>query len=244
MMTAVQVIGIDPVSISNAKKCKDWPKWDLAIQCKLAQHKQVGTWKLGKPPETANIVGSCFVFHYKHNSDGNVASQKARLIAQGFTQEYGIDYRETFSLTVKLSAIHVIAVIAVKNNWELEQTDIDGMYLNAPLSETIYMCQLIGYETPGKEQHICLLKCMLYGLKQAGWEWYHLFCEVMRKLKFTQCWPKTLYSTNTQTMTPSLSPWILMTSEWPEKIGRPSYNSRISCMKSSRSKILETYAGC
>jgi len=38
MMAAVKVIGIDPVSISNAKKCKDWPEWDLAIQCKLAQH--------------------------------------------------------------------------------------------------------------------------------------------------------------------------------------------------------------
>ena len=49
------------------------------------------------------------------------------------------------------------------------------------------MCQLKGYETPGKEQHVCPLQCTLYGLKQARQEWYHLFCEVMHKLKLTQC---------------------------------------------------------
>jgi len=56
-------------------------------------------------------------------------------------QEEGIEYRETLSLTAKLSTIHIIATIATQNNWELEQTDIDGAYLNAILSETIYMCQ-------------------------------------------------------------------------------------------------------
>ena len=84
-------------------------------------------------------------------------------------QEEGIDYRETFSPTAtKLSAIHIIAAIATWNDWELEQTDIDGAYFNAPLSETIYMRQPKGYEVSGKERHICLLQCALYGLKQAG----------------------------------------------------------------------------
>ena len=108
------------------------------------------------------------MLHYKHNSDSNIASQKARLIMQGFMQEQGINYRETFSLTAKLSAICIIAAIATHNDWKLEQTDIDSTYLNAPLLEMIYMCQLKGYETPGKEQHVCLLQCMLYGLKQAS----------------------------------------------------------------------------
>ena len=157
MMAAVNIVGIDPLSTSDTKKYEDWPEWDLAIQRELAQHEQVGTWKLVKPPEDANIVGSRFVFHYKHDSDGNIASWKARLIAQGFTQEQGIDYKETFSPTAKLSAIRIIAAIAARNDWELEQTDIDGAYVNATLSETIYMCQPKGYETPGKEHHVCLL---------------------------------------------------------------------------------------
>ena len=61
------------------------------------------------------------------------------VIVQGFSQTDGIDYNETFSPTAKLSAIHIIAAIAVINDWELEQTDIDGAYLNDPIIETVYM---------------------------------------------------------------------------------------------------------
>ena len=74
MIAAAHAVGRDPVSISDAKKHEDWPEWDLAVQRELAQHEQVGTWRLVKPPEDANIVGSRFVFHYKHDPDGNIAS--------------------------------------------------------------------------------------------------------------------------------------------------------------------------
>jgi len=115
------------------------------------------TWKLIELPDRANIIGSCFVFHYKHYVDGNISSQKVRLVGQGFTQAKGINYKETFSLMAKLLAICVIITIAAHNDWELEQMDIEGAYLNVTLSETIYMCQPKGYEIPGKEDHICLL---------------------------------------------------------------------------------------
>jgi Reverse transcriptase (RNA-dependent DNA polymerase) len=117
-----------------------------------------------------NIVGSWIVLHYKCNATGQVVSHKARLVTQGFSQAAGIDYNETFAPTAKLSAIHIIIALAVRNDWELEQTDIDGAYLNALLKETIYMRQPKGFEVNGKEQHVCLLKRALYGLKQAGRE--------------------------------------------------------------------------
>jgi len=63
----------------------------------------------------------------------------------------------TFSPTAKLSAIHVVIAVAACNDWELEQIDINGAYLNAALSKMIYMCQLKGYKILGKEDHICLL---------------------------------------------------------------------------------------
>ena len=87
----------------------------------------------------ANIVGSRFVFHYKHDSSSKVAAYKTRLVAQGFLQAAGIDYDETFSPTAKRSAVRIIAAIAARNDWELEQTDIDGAYLNVQLRDTIYM---------------------------------------------------------------------------------------------------------
>jgi len=103
-------------------------------------------------------VGSRFVLHYKHDTSSNIASRKARLVTQGFTQAEGINYNETFSPMEKLSAIHIIAAIAAHNGWELEQMDIDGAYLNAPLKETIYMWQPKGYEVLEKEHLVCKLE--------------------------------------------------------------------------------------
>ena len=60
------------------------------------------------------------------------------MVAQGFTQREGINYNNTFSPTAKLTAIRVIATIAVRNDWELEQTDMDAANLNTSLKEDIY----------------------------------------------------------------------------------------------------------
>jgi len=157
MAAAVQAMRNDTENITEAKWLDDWPDWDKFIQNELDQHEKMGIWELVEPPNGVNIIGSHFVFHYKHDAIGNIASCKARLVEQGFTQAEGIDYKEIFSLTAKLSTIHIIIAIAACNDWELEQMDIDGDYLNATPSETIYMCQPKGYEVPGKENHICLL---------------------------------------------------------------------------------------
>jgi hypothetical protein len=105
---------------------------------------------------------------YKHSPDGEIVTHKSRFIAQGFSQEAGIDYNETFSPTAKLTAIRIITAIASRNNWELEQTDVDAAYLNVPLSGTIYMQQPRGLEVQGQENKVCLLKKAIYRLKQAS----------------------------------------------------------------------------
>src|SRR5882724_4966121 len=74
-----------------------------------------------------------------------------------------------------------------RSSWELEQTDVDGVYLNAPLTETIYMRQPKGYEVPRKEHLVCWLLHTLYSLKQAGREWYFHFCDAMLEPGFTCC---------------------------------------------------------
>ena len=116
----------------------DWPKWDQSIHHELEQLEQMGAWELVDPPKDTNIIGSHFVFHYKHNAASKIASCKVRLVAQGLAQQEGINYNETFSPTAELSEIHIITAITAHNNWELEHTDVDGAYLNSPLTETIY----------------------------------------------------------------------------------------------------------
>jgi Reverse transcriptase (RNA-dependent DNA polymerase) len=187
MAASTQSVGNDPISLSDARSREDWPLWDASIKRELDQHATLRTWDLVEPPGGVNIVGSKLVFHYKHDANGNVVAHKTRLVAQGFTQTQGIDYNETFSPTAKLSAIRIIIAIAIRNDWELEQTDIDGAYLNAPITETIYMRQARGYETPGKEHYVCRLNRAIYGLKQSGREWYDMFCRIMYQFDFTRC---------------------------------------------------------
>lgn len=60
-----------------------------------------GTWVLVPPPSDRSIVGSKWVYKVKKNHDGSVSRYKARLVAQGFSQEQGIDYLDTFSPIVR-----------------------------------------------------------------------------------------------------------------------------------------------
>ena len=60
--------GANPTNLNDAHSRKDWPEWDASINWELEQHANLRTWDLVEPPDGANIVGSRFVFHYKHDS--------------------------------------------------------------------------------------------------------------------------------------------------------------------------------
>ena len=57
-----------------------------------------------------------------------------------------------------MTAIRIIAAIAIRNDWELEQMDVDAAYLNASLKENIYMRHPKGFEVPGQEDKVIHLK--------------------------------------------------------------------------------------
>ena len=62
--------------------------------------------------------------------------------------------------------------------------DIKSAYLNESIAEDIYMHQLKGYEEPGKEHLLTKLRNGLYGLKQAGREWYTTLRDFLVRLGF------------------------------------------------------------
>jgi hypothetical protein len=178
---------VDPTSLAEARKLKDWPLWEEAIRKEMGQMEGMGVWEETNTPKDPHVIGSKFVLHYKTDAEGKVASRKARLVALGNTQIEGIDFKETFVPTAKLTAVRVVAALAARNNWPLEQLDVDGAYLNAPLTETIYMHLPKGFEEPGKEGSIRKLCKALYGLRQGGREWYEHLCRIMSQLGFTMC---------------------------------------------------------
>jgi len=71
--------------------------WILAMQDELNQFKRNDVWDLVPKPEHKNIIGNKWVFRNKLNEHGEVIRNKARLVAQGYSQQEGIDYTETFS---------------------------------------------------------------------------------------------------------------------------------------------------
>ena len=80
---------------------------------------------------------------------------KARLVAQDFTQEYGISYSETFSPVIRLNSIKVILSIAINKSWELCQLDVKNAFLYGDLAKQVHMEQSLGYVAQGENQ-VCL----------------------------------------------------------------------------------------
>ena len=80
--------------------------------------------------------------------------------------------------------IWIIAAIAIRNNWELQQTDVDAVYLK----ENIYMRQLKGFEAPGQEDKEIHLKQVIYGgVRQSGHEWYEDLMSTLTNVGFLRC---------------------------------------------------------
>ena len=106
-------------------------------------------------------------------SDGSLDRYKAHLVAQGYKQEYEIDYEETFASVAKMTTIQILFAVAVVRNWQLWQLDVKNAFLHGDLLETVYMAPPPGYACPSS--HVCCLQKSLYGLKQAPLAWFDKF---------------------------------------------------------------------
>ena len=100
----------------------------------------------------------------KYKINGTIDKYKAHLVAQGFTQTYGIDYVETFSPVARPNSIWIILSLAINHSWELCQLDVKNTFLYGDLRESVLMEQPPGYVAQG-EDHVCRLKKVIYGLK-------------------------------------------------------------------------------
>jgi hypothetical protein len=120
------------------------------------------TWTLVPPPPRANVIDSKWVFKVKKHSDGSIERYKARLVARGFRQRYGLDYEDTFSPVVKPTTIRLLLSLAVTRGWSLRQLDVQNAFLHGLLEEEVYMHQPPGFSDPDRPDHICRLTKALW----------------------------------------------------------------------------------
>ena len=121
-------------------------------------------WKIANLPANRKPVGSRWVYKVKLDSSGQIDQFKARLVAQGFFQQPGIDFEEVFAPVVRYDSLRLILALVVYNYWIAEQLDIKAAFLYSFLDKEIYMQLLQGYQNEGK--YYRLLKS-IYGLKQS-----------------------------------------------------------------------------
>ncbi|GJW67890.1 retrovirus-related pol polyprotein from transposon TNT 1-94 [Tanacetum coccineum] len=99
-------------------------------------------------------------------------ANNARLVAQGYNQQEGIDYDETYAPVARLESIRILLAYACALDFKLFQMDVKSAFLNGFINEEVYKAQPPGFIDFGKLDHVYKLKKALYGLKQAPKAWY------------------------------------------------------------------------
>ncbi|RVW87679.1 Retrovirus-related Pol polyprotein from transposon RE1 [Vitis vinifera] len=172
-----------PTQYKRHSKILEWKK---AVQDEIDALEKNGTWTITDLPVGKRPVGCKWIFTIKYKADGSVERFKARLVARGFTQSYGIDYQETFAPVAKLNTIRILLSLAVNQDWCLQQLDIKNAFLNGDLEKEVYMEIPPGFEESMAKNQVCKLQKSLYGLKQSPRAWFDRFTKAVLKLGYKQ----------------------------------------------------------
>ncbi|GJX14043.1 putative ribonuclease H-like domain-containing protein [Tanacetum coccineum] len=124
------------------------PRWIEAMQEELLQFKLQEVWTLVDLPNGKRAIGTKWVFRNKKDERGIVIRNKARLVAQGYTQEKGIDYDEVFAHVARIEAIRLFLAYASFKDFMVYQMDVKSVFLYGKIEEEVYVCQPLGFEDP------------------------------------------------------------------------------------------------
>ncbi|OWZ08421.1 Gag-pol Polyprotein [Phytophthora megakarya] len=181
-------------------------KWWLEAHKYGVQHAMRMFPKLKEKMQRRRALGSHWLFDVKYKADGTVDRFEVRLVVQGNTQLYGIDYREVFAPVARYESLRLLLALAtiqglylhqkdvsiaflngvLNERLYLHQKDVSTAFLNGVLNESIYMRQPLGFRSENRTL-VCKLQKSLYGLKQAPRIWYEVVSAFLKVLGFVRC---------------------------------------------------------
>ena len=178
----------DPKTVKAAEASPDWLMWKQAMEAEKKSLAQLGTWTALKEPAPRKPVKCKWVFLRKFNN-GVLEKYKARLVACGYSQRYGIDYQEVFAPVLRLESFRVVLSIAAWEGLTLNHLDVSTAFLHGVLSddERIYMRLTpdFGADATGRPRDV-LLNRSIYGLKQASRKWNKELDRVFKSFGFNK----------------------------------------------------------
>jgi hypothetical protein len=129
----------EPQTVQETLNNKDAKKWEIAMQEEYDSLVVNNTWSLVPLPKGRKPISCKWVFKIKHGVDDEIECYKARLVAEGFTQTFGVEY------VAKFVSIRCTLALATIENMDIHQMDIKTTFLNGDLEEEIYMEQPEGF---------------------------------------------------------------------------------------------------
>ncbi|KAJ9553894.1 hypothetical protein OSB04_017939 [Centaurea solstitialis] len=175
------------LSQTEPKKAHDAmkdPSWIEDMQEELLQFVLQHVWDLVDLPKGHRVIGTKWIFRNKTDERGIVVKNKARLVAQGYTQEEGIDYDDVFAPVARIEAIRLFLAFPSYKGFKVYQMDVKSSFLYSTIDEEVYVSQPPGFEDPKYPDKVYKLRKALYGLHQAPRAWYDTLSPYLLENKF------------------------------------------------------------
>ncbi|KAJ8709817.1 hypothetical protein PYW08_000038 [Mythimna loreyi] len=164
-------MGEESLTYDDVMNSSEREEWCKAMEDELQSFHENEAWELVEKPSGVRVVNCKWVYKKKLNSDNSVRF-RARLVAKGFTQLEGIDYKETFSPVLKYSTLKLLFAISVNLDLSIRHFDVTTAFLNGHLDEVVYMQLPPNLKNENSMYKVLKLKKAIYGLKQSARAWY------------------------------------------------------------------------
>nr|GFB80089.1 hypothetical protein [Tanacetum cinerariifolium] len=148
------------------------PSWVEAIQEELLQFKIQNVWNLVDCPKRVRPIGTKWVLKNKKDKRGIVIRNKAKLVAQGYTQEEGINYEEVFAPVARIEDIRPFLAYASFIGFIVYKMDVKSAFLYGTIDEEVYVMQPPRFQDPEFPNRVYKVEKAMYGLHQAPRAWY------------------------------------------------------------------------